>query len=254
MMLRHIKPLTPEHITYNEPFFGGGAFFFSKPRAKVEVINDINDNVINFYRVYKNKPTELYALVESTLHSRSLYYHAKLVYHNPDMIFHDPIKRAWAFWVLCNQGFSAKIDTWGYDKSAGAKPKTLIADKARFLEVAQRLEHTQIECHPAHKVIKSYDTPDTFHYCDPPYIASDQGHYKGYTKVDFERDLGVLESIKGKFLLSSYSGPLLKSFVKKNRWQQIRIEKGVAISHKVDKRKVEVLTANYDILGMASVS
>jgi len=63
----------------------------------------------------------------------------------------------------------------------------------------------------AHKVILRYDTPEAFHYVDPPYFNSNMGHYAGYTSIDFERDLDVLSKVKGKFLLSSYPSEILES-------------------------------------------
>lgn len=51
-MLKKILPLIPDHVVYVEPFFGGGAVFFAKDKSEVEIINDYNSNVANFYRVH----------------------------------------------------------------------------------------------------------------------------------------------------------------------------------------------------------
>ena len=65
--------------------------------------------------------------------------------------------------------------------------------------------------------IRSRDTADTFFYCDPPYVGSDQGHYDGYTQEDFDGLLNLLADVKRKFLLSSFRNETLDKFVKKKR-------------------------------------
>ncbi|HRJ37017.1 MAG TPA: DNA adenine methylase, partial [Flavobacteriales bacterium] len=72
-LLKHLIPLIPSHKIYCEPFFGGGALFFAKPPSEVEIINDINSEVVNFFRVAKTKFDALQKEVRASLHSRELY-------------------------------------------------------------------------------------------------------------------------------------------------------------------------------------
>ena len=106
----------------------------------------------------------------------------------------------------------------------------------------------QIENRDALKVIKLWDTKDTFFYCDPPYFNSAMGHYKGYTEQDFENLLKVLSEIKGKFILSSYPSELIEKYTKKYKWHTQKIE-GIPVSVSLGKRKMktEVLTGNFKI-------
>ena len=76
-MLKYILPLIPEHIIYTEPFCGGCAVFFAKEPSKYEVINDINSELVNFYRVMKSNFDELQLKVDATLHSREAQAHAR---------------------------------------------------------------------------------------------------------------------------------------------------------------------------------
>lgn len=246
-MLKHILPIIPDHSIYTEPFFGGGAVFFGKEPAKIEVINDTDQVLVEFYRVLKNKPDELNQLVQETLHSRRLYGDAMVVYNNPHL-FND-VRKAWAFWVLTQQGFSCGIGSWGYDKSSNSVAKKVQNAKDRFnsLEASRRLENTQVENNDAIKIIKSRDTENTFHYCDPPYFNSDCNHYAGYSLEDFRRLLDTLEAVKGKFLLSSYDSEILQEYCIKNKWYVKKFEKNVSVTHKTKKKKIEVLTANYPI-------
>lgn len=244
-MLKHILPLIPEHKTYCEPFFGGGSIYFNKSESQVEIINDQNNEVINFYQILKNHYNELEKEIQTSLHSRELHRRAKVIYENPELF--DDIKRAWAFWMLTNQGFSNIIGKgWGYDKhgTCTRRIKTKIDNFTQ--DLSKRLQNTQIECNDALKVIPVYDTPDTFFYCDPPYFNSDCGHYKGYSKQDFINLLEQLSQIKGKFLLSSYKSDILEQFINRNGWTTQKIDMPVSVTFRSKKRKIEQLTMNYN--------
>lgn len=248
-LLTTILSKIPEHTLYCEPFVGGAAVFFGKRPSQVEVINDTNKELINFYSVCKEKFLDLQISVRITLHSRKAHQDANVIYANPHL-FSD-VKRAWAVWVLSSQSFCAMLDgSWGYDKTVGTTTLKIKNKREAFTEqIAMRLQDAQIECADALYIIKSRDSVDSFFYCDPPYFNSDCGHYDGYTQHDFEALLRALSAIKGKFLLSSYPSPILKEFVKSNGWHQWSLETGVSVAAKSGymKRKVEVLTANYPI-------
>lgn len=248
-LLSTILTKIPNHKLYCEPFLGGAAIFFGKEPSAVEVINDTNKELINFYRVCKEKFLDLQTLVRITLHSRSAHKDAKIINDNPHL-FTD-VQRAWAVWVLSSQSFSAKLDgPWGYDRSKRTTTTKITNKREQFTEdLAIRLQNAQIECADAIYIIQSRDSVDSFFYCDPPYFNSDCGHYDGYTIDDFERLLKTLASIQGKFLLSSYPSPLLQKFVKLAGWPMWSVEQRVSVNAKSGylKRKVEVLTANYPI-------
>ena len=113
-----------------------------------------------------------------------------------------------------------------------------------------RLQHTQIECCDALRLIRLRDREDTLFYCDPPYFQANMGHYGGYREQDFEELLKTLAAIKGKFLLSSYPSPLLAGYVRENAWQSIEIAGTISVETRkgtLCKAKTEVLTANYPI-------
>jgi DNA adenine methylase len=236
--------LIPTHTTYVEPFLGGGALFFAKPQSQVEVINDLNREVVNFYQVAKNNFDALQQQVQSTPHSRALSRDAFVMYENPHLF--NEVERAWAFYTLCNQGYAGKISqSWGYGTIDNKRENALARKRENFVtELRDRLETTQIECYDAVRLIELRDRPDTFFYCDPPYVGSNMGHYAGYTQRDFEALLEALSKIKGKFLLSSYPNDVLDTYVKANKWNQIKMDMPCYASAK-RKRKTEVLTANY---------
>ena len=105
-MLDHILPLIPPHNTYVEPFFGGGAVFFAKQPVMCEVINDIDNNAITFYRVLKSNFERLHQEIDCTLHSEAIYRFTKEIYQNPEK--YNDLQVAYSFWVQCNMSFGQK--------------------------------------------------------------------------------------------------------------------------------------------------
>lgn len=245
-----ILPFIPQHITYVEPFVGGGAIFWSKVPSKVEVINDYNRELINFYEICKNEFVELEKMVRISLHSRSLHSDAQVIYKHPHLF--TRLQRAWAVWVLCNQSFSAKMDdAWGYDKTGNSTTAKILNKRQSFTEdYAIRLQNVQIENTDALRIINSRDHDQAFHYCDPPYYNSDCGHYDGYSADDYLALLKCLSEVRGKFLLSSYPSNELTEFTKTHNWSSLNLQRDVVVDNKGGKqrkKKTEVLTANYEL-------
>jgi DNA adenine methylase len=242
-----ILPLFPEHVLYTEPFAGGAALFFSKQPSEIEVLNDLNSELINFYKVIRQDFVSLQKEVAITLHSRKLHQDASVMYNNPHLF--GELKRAWAVWVLAHQSFASMIDSsWGYDKSKNTTSKKIHNKRDAFTEeYAIRLQNVQLECADAVYIIKSRDHEQAFHYCDPPYFNSDCGHYTGYSIHDFERLLQTLAEVKGKFLLSSYPSDILAKYTKRYGWHQLQVEQRVSVNKGAGKKKIEVMTANYPI-------
>lgn len=259
-MLKHLLPMIPEHELYVEPFLGGGALFWEKDPSPHEVINDLDDDIVNFYRVLQTDFDSLAELITATLHSRSTHEAARYVlkrqpeklkksytyYLGPDATTTSDVQRAWAFWTQSNMSYSAKLfGGFAYDRSVKTT-RAIINKRDRFkAHYRERLRNVCIECNDALKVIYSRDTPQSFHYCDPPYFNSDCGHYGGYTEQDFRALLQQLSEVEGRFLLSSYPSDSLTEFVKQMGWNQKSFEKPVAVTNKTSKRKTEVLTYNY---------
>ena len=134
-----ILGMIPEHRIYCEPFSGGAAVFFAKEPSKVEIINDWNGELINFYEVLKKDFPALEKEIESSLHSRRQHRQARVVYDNPDMF--DRIKRAWALWVLANCSFGSKLNGgYAYDHR-GTNSKKIANKRADFTaDYASRLQ------------------------------------------------------------------------------------------------------------------
>lgn len=142
--------------------------------------------------------------------------------------------------------------SWGYDTKGGTTSRKITNKRDSFSECYSiRLQNAQIENTDALRVIRSRDHKDAFHYCDPPYFNSDCGHYDGYSKDDFENLLKTLQACEGKFLVSSYPSQILSDYTGQNGWYTKVVEQTVSVANgttgKGGKKKLEVLTANYDL-------
>jgi DNA adenine methylase len=107
-LAKTILALIPEHWLYCEPFLGGTAVFFAKEPSKVEIINDSNGELMNFYQVVKQDFTALEREIAVTLHSRKQHDQAWVIYKNPEMF--NPVKRTWAVWLLANASYGCMLN------------------------------------------------------------------------------------------------------------------------------------------------
>lgn len=239
-----ILPLIPDHVKYVEPFLGGGAVYWSKAPSRVEVINDLDGFVSNFYEVLKSDFSGLKALVEQTVFGRESHDRASAVRQNQP--FFSPAQRAWAFFVLANSSIYAQLDNTckmpGDDVST---VRSFYNKVKRFDQTySDRLENTFVEQRDALYVIRKNDADNSFFFIDPPYFNSDCGHYSGYDEAEFERLLLLLTVLKGKFLLTCYPSELLDKYLHEFNWKAIRKELQLVAGSK-GKRKIEVLVMNY---------
>lgn len=252
-MLKHILPLIPEHKIYVEPFVGGGALLFKKAPSDFEVINDVNDHLVIFYRTMKLRFPELQKLIDATLHSETIYQETKEILqqaHN-----HDDPTIAWAVWVQCNMSFGAIMGGgFAFEKRTHKTSQAIINKRDRFHEYETRLSGKRITIfnRDFENVIRRHDFEDTFIFEDPPYINSDCGHYSGlFDEGDLKRLLKFNSKAKAKWLMSSYPHPMIEDYVQEYGWYQREYKKLLSVDgkRKEPKYKIEVLTANYKIDG-----
>jgi DNA adenine methylase len=254
-LVKEILPLLPAHKQYVEPFFGGGAVYFAKPKSENECINDLNFWAVTFYECVKLHFEELQARIQATLHSEALHEAAEEILKKaiPPPLFgtsgekEEKIAIAWAFWVQCNMSFGHTIFGGFAFSNNGQSLGTANKRRSFTTEYERRLETTEIFCRDAVNLIKLKDGEDTFFYVDPPYVSSNCGHYKGYTTEQFQELLEVLSTIKGKFLMSSYFEEALGAAIDKYGWNIKKIEQILQVTGKreTNKMKVECLTYNY---------
>lgn len=248
-----IISMIPKHRIYCEPFFGGGAVFFQKKKAGLEVINDMNEDLISFYLCAQNRFEELDQLIQNSLCSESMYLYAKDIYN--DRTPSDEISKAWAVWMITNGSYSGSMHGgWKWcNGTSGSNTGVFLRNKRRDFNklLCERLEDVQISCRDALEVIINRDSEDTFFYLDPPYPGAVQGHYYGYTHTMLYDLLQVLSNIKGKFILSNYWCQTLRYHIGKYGWKfkDIEVSMRVNITNQrhLSETRNEILVYNFDI-------
>lgn len=246
-MLKHIRPLIPPHELYCEPFAGGAAVFFDKEPVKVNVINDLNGELINFYRTVVSHLDELRDEVSRTLHCRHQHQHAWYIYNNPD--YFSNVQRTWAVFVLSKMGFAGQLSSsFGFDKSEGWHPRKMHNAKEIFNSDLKRLlEISTIECDDAFKVIIRYDCIHAFHFIDPPYVGSDMGHYSGmFNEQNLTELLLLCTKLQGKFMLTMYPNDVINEYANRSDWAIHKIDRQVsACKTESRRRQEEWIVCNY---------
>lgn len=220
-MVKKLLPYIPEHTTYVEPFGGGASLLFAKEPSKVEVYNDLNSDLVNFFRVLRNRD-QFHRLWEKcclTPYSREEYYFCRETWQDCT----DPIERAYRWYVIARMSFAGIfLNSWGFVISTSTRGMASSVNSwqqvlLRLPRTSQRLFRVQVENQPAMKIIQAYDTPDTFFYLDPPYVHDTRKstrYQHEMTDVQHEELVDVLLDIKGKVLLSGYPHPIYERLEK----------------------------------------
>jgi DNA adenine methylase len=195
---KRLVALLPEHQTYVEPFCGGAQVFFHKKRSRVEVLNDLDGELVNFLRVCQLHHPELVRYLAFATSSRRWFE----IYAALDPATLTDIQRAARFYYLQKHSFGGRIHGQNFHYAV-SKPSNFKGNLiAEALEaVAERLQRVQLESWPYEKIIERYDRPETFFYFDPPYVGVP--YYRHNLADDeFPRLAAQLATVKGKFLLS----------------------------------------------------
>ncbi|EMW2842209.1 DNA adenine methylase, partial [Yersinia enterocolitica] len=141
-LAKHILPLFPAHTCYVEPFSGAAALYFLKTPSKTEVINDINGELVNLYRVVKHHLEEFVRQFKWALVSRQIY---KWLQDTPEETLTD-IQRAARFYYLQKQAFGGKVADHTFGTSTTSAPRFNLLRIEEELSMAHlRLSRTLIE-------------------------------------------------------------------------------------------------------------
>lgn len=214
-----IVSLMPPHRVYIEPFFGSGAVFFAKPKSAHEILNDVDDRIVSFFRVLRDRTDELTEACALTPYSRTEFARAT---EDTD----DELERARRFWVRVNQSFAktARSNTgWSITTArTQSTPGSVFGRLGRFGECAARLAEATIENRDAVELLERFaTTADTVVYADPPYLGatrSSRAAAEGYSGGDYEVDMpseadhralaDCLRALPAAVLLSGYPSDL----------------------------------------------
>src|SRR5690242_11641296 len=198
-----IISLLPEHTTYVEAFAGGAQVLFHKPPSNVEVLNDLDFDIVNFFRVCQWHYEELVRYLRYCLVSRKL--HELHLATNPATL--TDIQRAGRFFYLQKNSFGGLILKQKFHYGVTQTSNYNLQRIPEVIEQAhQRLLRVQIESLPYEDVLERYDRPTTVFYLDPPYWGVKLYKFN-FAPGDFEALAARLIKLKGKFILSLNDRP-----------------------------------------------
>jgi DNA adenine methylase len=246
-----LLPLLPACHHYCEPFAGSAAVLINRDPSPVETYNDIDGEVVNFFRVLREQKDQLVEAIGLTPFAREEFYLALSKSNEPL----PPLERARRFFVRARQVRTGLAQTASLGRWANCKNTTragMSGVVSRWLgsietlpEVAIRLLRVQIENRPADEVIRLYDSETTLFYCDPPYPHETRGDAKAYgfemTDGDHRKLAALLAKIKGKAAISGYRGPLMDELYRD--WH--RHDASPKNCHSIKKPRREALWTNY---------
>lgn len=202
-----IFPLFPQHSCYVEPFAGGAALFFLRQvPAEVEVLNDVNGDLVNLYRVVQHHLEEFVRQFKWALSSRQVFKWLQLT--DPQTL--TDIQRAARFYYLQQSAFGAKVEGQTYGTATTTPPGLNLLRIEENLSAAHlRLSQTYIEHLSWQDCIKKYDREHTFFYMDPPYWET-EGYGVPFGFEQFEEMARVLGQLKGKAIISLNDHPAIR--------------------------------------------
>jgi len=241
----------PKHHSYLEPFFGSGAVLFNKPFSNIETVNDLDLNVVNFFRCIRENPGRLAKIVEATPYSRTEYdsmYYAEA----PECKY----EQARQFAVKCWQGHGYRVnkykvgwknDVQGREKAYAMRHWNELPE--RILLAAERLKQVQVECMPAIELIKRFKFPNVLIYADPPYLmetrtANVKQQYSNemLTERDHIELLKVLLLHPGPVVISGYESELYKNMLENKGWSK----QSIRSNDQSGGRRQVVIWMNYE--------
>ncbi len=235
-----IISMLPEHVTYVEPFAGGAQVLFHKQPSEVEVLNDLDFDIVNFFRVCQWHYEELVRYLRYCLASRKL--HALHVKTDPATL--TDIQRAGRFFYLQKNSFGGLILKQAFHYGVTQSSNYNLERIPEIIEQThRRLARVQIESLPYEQVLERYDRPTTVFYLDPPYW--ERKLYKfNFTEsqfIDLERRLRTLQ---GKFILSLDDRAEVRELFAKFQMQTVDLaytaKRDVRVRHK------ELLITNFE--------
>lgn len=236
---KQIIAVFPEHLTYVEAFCGGAQILFHKEPSAVEVINDVDGEIVNFFRVCQLHHEELVRYLRYMIVSRQWFRALKAT----DPATLTDIQRAARYLYLLKNSFAAMVHNPNYKVNV-IQPPGFNPDRLPEIiaETHKRLARVQIESLPYEKVLKSFDRPTTLFYLDPPYYGRKLYHFN-FEPDDFKTLADRVKDLQGKFVLSLNDVPEVREIFRDFNFQEIELF--YSSQQNAGRRYKEVLITNF---------
>jgi DNA adenine methylase len=240
-LVRDILARIPAHTCYCEPFAGAAWPLFAKEPSRVEVLNDINGDLVNLYRIVQCHLEEFVRQFKWILTAREEFERQQRT--RPDTL--TDIQRAASFYYRLKCSFGGKVTGQVFGTSTTAPPRlNLLRIEEELSGAHLRLARVLIEHRPYAQVIGQYDRPETFFYLDPPYMGTEDAYGKGvFRREDYEALATQLASIRGRFLLSLNDTPEVRGVFGAFRIEGVKTRYSCGRDNTL--RVGEVLVSNY---------
>lgn len=201
-----LLPLFPPHDCYVEVFCGGAALFFLRQiPAQTEVINDINGELVNLYRVVQNHLEEFVRQFKWAISSRQIFkWHQDT---KPETL--TDIQRAARFYYLQHHAFGGKVDGQNFGTATTAPMINLCRIEESLSAAHLRLSGTNVENLPWQECLRRYDRADTFFYMDPPYWQT-EGYGVPFEWEQYIEMASLVRNIKGRAMISINDHPQIR--------------------------------------------
>lgn len=237
-----ILPRIPQnHTKYIEVFGGAGWILFAKPQnGGIEVYNDANSNLSNLFTCVREHSNDLISLLRYVINSREDFNRIKEIAYQKATI--GDVKRAAEFYQLIRYSYASGCDSYA------AKPHSIWNDFPLIDIAAHRLQTVVVENKDFESLIKGYDSPTSFFYCDPPYFET-ESYYSNvsFTTADHERLKNTLTKVQGKFLLSYNDCKEIRELYDGYEMYSYQRINNIAQRYDAGNMFKELLIANYDM-------
>ena len=227
------------HKVYIEPFGGGASILFAKKPSELEVYNDINHALYEFFTVLSDPELfdKFYRRVSVLPLSRELYSGCRETWKDEK----DLVVRVSKWFVLARQSFGGTLGGWRYSVNQNKAPKCWMNCLEGLPQVHSRLQKVQIECLDWSDIFEKYDSENALFYCDPPYVlATRSGQEAAYeyemTEEDHKKFVSCLLNIKGQAVVSGYDHEIYEDLVKVG-WEKYKIDMKVTFPSENKERE-----------------
>lgn len=231
----------PDHTCYVEPFAGAAAIFFSKEPVKTEVLNDINGDLVNLYRVVQHHLEEFVRQFKWALSSRQMFGWTQ---ESVPATLTD-IQRAARFFFLQKQAFGGKVQGQTFGTATTAPSGlNLLRIEEQLSSAHLRLNGVFIEHLPWHDCLLRYDRPHTLAYMDPPYFGT-EGYGVPFGLHEYTHMAELMRSIKGRAVVSVNDIPAMREAFAGLPMQRVAIRYTVGVAGQRGKESGELIIRSW---------
>ncbi|HEX8637969.1 MAG TPA: DNA adenine methylase [Pyrinomonadaceae bacterium] len=219
----------PNHRHYVEPFGGAANILLVKEPSPMETYNDLNQSIVNFFRMLRVKPAELIEQIRLTPWARTEY-EQSFAERDGDTAIELARKLFYRLTMSFSGQYNSHKSSWRRFNKGTKKmrPEYMVKN---LIAASERLLGVQIENRDALRLISETDSVDTLFYLDPPYIFSTRTTSKAYshemTNDEHRRFAELLYSLKGFVVLSGYPSAIYAELFEAKGW--LRIDKAAKV-------------------------